>query len=240
VVTVERGIDPRGHALLAFGGAGPLHAVAIAEELEMTRVICPRASGVLAALGLVVSQRRRDVQRSVFLTGDELTAAAVRDSVEALADQVREALEDADGLRLEAIYELRYRGQAFELPIEAELAADPDELRAAFEAVHDDRYGYRDPDAALELVTIRVTGTLPGAEVALVPDEERQSLDHGRRTAVLGGAELSCEVLRGAPPPGTETSGPAIVELAEATLLIPGGWRGQVDEAGNICLEREP
>jgi N-methylhydantoinase A len=240
VVTVERGIDPRGHALLAFGGAGPLHAVAIAEELEMTRVICPRASGVLAALGLVVSQRRRDVQRSVFLTGEGLTAAAVRDSVEALADQVRRALVDAGGLRLQAIYELRYHGQAFELPIEADLAADPAELRAAFEAVHDDRYGYRDPDGVLELVTIRVTGTLPGAEVSLAPGEAPQSLDRHRRTAVLGGAEHSFEVLSGAPPPGTELAGPGIVELAEATLLVPDGWRGQVDGAGNICLEREP
>src|SRR5215208_5247048 len=77
VMTVERGVDPRGLALLAFGGAGPLHAAAIAEELGMTRILCPRASGVLAALGLVVSDCRRDAQRSVLLSGDELTAEAL-------------------------------------------------------------------------------------------------------------------------------------------------------------------
>ena len=70
VVTVERGIDPRRYALLAFGGAGPLHACAIADELGIARILVPRASGVLAALGLVVSPRRRDVQRSVLLGGD--------------------------------------------------------------------------------------------------------------------------------------------------------------------------
>ena len=81
VMTVERGVDPRELALLCFGGAGGLHAADIAEELGMTRILCPRASGVLAALGLVVSDRRRDVQRSVLLAGEELTdeALATRD-----------------------------------------------------------------------------------------------------------------------------------------------------------------
>ena len=81
VMTVERGVDPRGLALLAFGGAGALHAAAIAEELGMTRILCPRAAGVLAALGLVVSDRRRDVQRSVLLSGEALTGDAVRAEV---------------------------------------------------------------------------------------------------------------------------------------------------------------
>src|SRR5215204_4259073 len=85
VMTVERGVDPRELALLCFGGAGGLHAVDIAEELGMTRILCPRASGVLAALGLVVSERRRDVQRSVLLSGDALTAARLRDEIDALA-----------------------------------------------------------------------------------------------------------------------------------------------------------
>jgi N-methylhydantoinase A len=241
VVTVQRGIDPRGHALLAFGGAGPLHAVAIAEELEMTRVICPRASGVLAALGLVVSQRRRDVQRSVFLSGDELSAEAIRDSVEDLAAQVRSALEDREGLKLQATYELRYHGQAFELPVEADMAPEPAALRSSFERQHEDRYGYRDPDGTLELVTIRVTGTLPGFDIALAQDEsqEQAAPSRGRRSAVLGGEELSFDVLRGAPEPGTSLAGPGIVELAEATLLIPSGWHGEVDDGGNICLEPE-
>jgi N-methylhydantoinase A len=238
VVTVQRGIDPRTHALLAFGGAGPLHAAAIADELEMTRIICPRASGVLAALGLVVSQRRRDVQRSVLLTGDRLTADALRREVGALADEVRRALSDGDGLQLQAMYELRYQGQAFELAISADLAPDPGALRTAFESAHQERYGYRDADGTLELVTIRVTGTLPGSEVALDPEAPPQ-LSRDRRTAVLGGREMILDVVHGAPAPGAELTGPAIVELPEATLLIPGSWRGVVDGAGNLCLERE-
>jgi N-methylhydantoinase A len=238
VVTVQRGIDPRTHALLAFGGAGPLHAAAIADELGMTKLICPRASGVLAALGLAVSQRRRDVQRSVLLVGERLTAEALRREVEALADDVRRALTDGQGLRLQATYELRYQGQAFELPINADLAPDPGALRAAFESAHEERYGYRDADGTLELVTIRVTGTLPGSEVALDADAS-QPLSRRRRPGVLGGRELMLDVLGGAPAPGTELAGPVIVELPEATLLVPGGWSGRVDDVGNLCLERE-
>jgi N-methylhydantoinase A len=80
VVTVQRGVDPRRYALLAFGGAGPLHAAQIADELGIETIVCPRASGVLAALGLVISPRRRDVQRSVFLTGTAFTGKAWRSS----------------------------------------------------------------------------------------------------------------------------------------------------------------
>src|SRR3954469_408692 len=111
VMTVERGVEPRKLALMAFGGAGGLHAAAIAEELGITRILCPRASGVLAALGLVVSERRRDVQRSGLLGGDALTTEAVQEEAEALAERA----ELAD-VRLVA--ELRYRGQAFELSVQ--------------------------------------------------------------------------------------------------------------------------
>ena len=126
VVTIQRGVDPREYALLAFGGAGPLHAAAIADELGITTILCPRASGVLAALGLVVSPRRRDVQQSVFLTGDALSAEAIARITAELGDQARAALGGAgSAAALGATYELRYRGQAFELPIRAELDARP-------------------------------------------------------------------------------------------------------------------
>ena len=111
VMTVERGVDPRELALLAFGGAGPLHAAAIAEELGMSRILCPRASGVLAALGLVVSERRRDVQRSVLLSGESLTAAALREEIDALGERA------GPGER-RVTAELRYRGQSFELAVD--------------------------------------------------------------------------------------------------------------------------
>ena len=115
VMTVERGVDPRKLALMAFGGAGGLHAAAIAEELGITKILCPRASGVLAALGLVVSERRRDAQRSVLLQGRQSSAS----EADELADERARGTgrRDAD---VRIVAELRYRGQAFELAVDAQ------------------------------------------------------------------------------------------------------------------------
>jgi N-methylhydantoinase A len=238
VVTVQRGIDPRRYSLLAFGGAGPLHAAQIARELGIAEIVCPRASGVLAALGLVVSPRRRDVQRSVFLAGAELTASAVAELVAAQGEQARAELGES-AAELRATYELRYRGQAFELPVEGSLTPEPDQLRDAFETRHEERYGYHDPEQELELVTIRVSATVPGAEATLGEAEAGDELRRGRRGARLDGSEVELNVLRGSPPPGTEIDAPAVVELPESTLLVPAGWRGEVDEHGTIHLREQ-
>jgi N-methylhydantoinase A len=242
VVTVQRGIDPRRYALLAFGGAGPLHAAAIAAELGITQIVCPRASGVLAALGLVVSPRRRDVQRSVFLGGEELTGDAVAEVVAELGAAAREQLHEPEA-ELRAVYELRYRGQAFELAVEGALEPDPADLREAFEALHEDRYGYRDSDQDLELVTLRVSATMPGADVSLGAGDGgeagEEEPERGTRTATLDGEEVELAVLRGSPAPGTAIEGPAVIELPESTLLVPGGWEGEVDGTGTIHIRRE-
>ena len=238
VVTVQRGIDPRRYALLPFGGAGPLHATQIAEELGIDAIVCPRASGVLAALGLVVSPQRRDVQRTLLLAGDELTADAIAEAVAELGEQARDAL-SAPEADLGVTYELRYQGQAFELAIAGSADAQPDQLREAFEAEHEDRYGYSDSDQVLELVTIRVTATVPGAEVTLAADGDAPEARQSRRQAIVDGDQIDIEVVRGDPAPGTELEGPAIVELAEATLLVADGWSGGVDDTGTIRLERK-
>jgi N-methylhydantoinase A len=237
VVTVERGIDPRRYALMGFGGAGPLHAAQIADELGITKLVCPRASGVLAALGLVVSPRRRDVQRSVFLAGEELTTEAVRTVVGELGERARSELGAAQA-ELEARYELRYRGQAFELAVQADLAPSPADLRAAFERRHEERYGYRDPEQQLELVTVRVTATVPAHDLDLGGGQTAPP-GRGRRTATLNGEPTEVEVLRGTPGPDTRFEGPAVIELPESTLLVPAGWAGQADEYGTLIVSRE-
>ncbi len=237
VVTVERGIDPRRFALMPFGGAGPMHAAAIAEELEITRLYCPRAGGVLSALGMIAAERRRDTARTVMLSGDELSGERVASEVRALRDSIAAGLE---GARAEAVYELRYRGQAFELPIEAGpgLEPEPGELAERFAAAHEDRYGYRDPDGEVELVTIRVALSVPGAapEPRAAPEG---ALERGTRRARLGGEWVDAAVLRGEPGAGERVDGPCIFELPETTLALPGGWVAEVDEAGTIVAEAE-
>jgi N-methylhydantoinase A len=226
VVTVERGIDPRDLALVPFGGAGPLHAAQIADELGMRRVLVPVASGVLSAFGLIVAERRRDLVESVLLTGDDLTRDRIAQAVDRLAERGRKELRgvtDAGGDRdareggdreregglpaaepeVRATYDLRYEGQAFELPVDGEPVPDPAELRRAFDRAHEDRHGYSDPDARLELVTVRVAVALPGAEP---------------RPAAWEGL------------PGDAVEGPRIVALPGSTLVVPEGWRARAEE----------
>src|SRR5690242_2797063 len=232
VMTVERGIDPRDLALLAFGGAGPLHACAIADELGMRRVLVPQASGVLSALGLIVSERRRDLVESVLLAGEGLTQQAIADAVDRLAARGREELESSDG-EVRAGYDLRYAGQAFELTVPGDPSPDPNELRRAFDAAHEQRYGYSDPDAVLELVTIRVSVALPGGDLAAPP--AAGAAEPGTRRATFGGETMDTTVLRGG---FGHVRGPAVCELREATLVVPPGWSGAADGDGTIVLER--
>lgn len=238
VVTVERGIDPRGYALLAFGGAGPLHAAAIADELEIDHILCPQTSGVLAALGLVVSPRRRDAQRTVLLSGDRFSQERVAGVVEELGATCRGALGEEQA-EISATYELRYRGQAFELPVAAGPNPEPERLKTAFADLHEERYGYRDPEQEVELVTIRVTATLPGAEVDLTATHaESRAVERSSREAVVAGEKMKVETMRGLPEPGTTIAAPAVIELPESTVLVPVGWKGEVDRTGTIHLRR--
>jgi len=239
VMTVERGIDPRGFALLAFGGAGPLHAAAIADELELDRILCPRAAGVLSAVGLAAGERRRDARRSVLRSGAGLTAAAIAADVDVLAGVARDALGAADA-PLRCRYDLRYRGQAFELSIAGDPRPDPAALEAAFVEAHRERYGYADPAGEVELVTVQVTAALPGPALVLDAPVAGAPPGRARRPATFAGEVVATDVLHGEPRPGERLAGPLICELPEATLVVPPGWHGAVDRGGTIVLERRP
>jgi N-methylhydantoinase A len=219
VMSVERGVDPRRLVLLPFGGAGPLHAAALAEALSIERILCPRSSGVLSALGLAAAAPRRDAARTVMLRGEELSAERLAREREALLAQARAAL-GGPCARVRVRHELRYRGQSFELPVDEELGPegscegrargglDPDALRGEFARVHEQRYGYRD-DAEVELVTLRACAWGPAPELRLQGAGAHERIE-----------------------------GPAVHPLPEATLYVPAGWAGEVDEWGTVRLRR--
>ncbi|MDX6608684.1 MAG: N-methylhydantoinase [Solirubrobacterales bacterium] len=229
VVTVERGIDPRGFALLPFGGAGPMHAAAIAEELDVERILCPRAGGVLSALGLCASDRRRDTTRTVMLSGDAFTAERVAAEVEKLIG----ALGGADGAEPEVVYEMRYAGQAFELSVSGSTHPDPADLAERFADAHEQLYGHRDPEAEVVLVHIRLAMVTPGARPRPSAAATGQLAESSRRVR-FSGEWIDTPVLRGEPAAGTRARGPTVFELPETTLVIPPGWDVEVDEAGTI------
>jgi N-methylhydantoinase A len=223
-LTIARGIDPRRYVLMPFGGAGPLHATAIAAELGIERILCPPACGVLSALGLAAAAPRRDA------TGSFEAA-----QVERLRDRARTAL-GGDPVRERVRYALRYRGQSFELSIDAPPDADPAELRTRFEDAHERAYGYRDSGAEVELVTVTVSvwGTAP----RLVTRAARSGATRTGTRVWHGGRELEAALITGEPAPGERVDGPAICALADATLLVTPGWRGQVLADGTIELVR--
>lgn len=194
VMTVERGLDPRDFALLAYGGAGPLHAVAVADELGIDRILVPRTGGVFSALGLAAADRRSDRVRTVLLPESELSEALLADLIG-----------DAD----EVAWDLRYRGQSFELTVE-DTGGDPAGLRRKFEEAHLERYGYVDPQAPIELVTVRRRALRPGPQFTL-------------ETGVFEGR-----------------NGPAVIDLDQATLYVPRDWTVEAGPVGLLRLERNP
>jgi N-methylhydantoinase A len=158
LVSIERGHDPRDFALVAFGGAGPLHACALADELEIGTVLVPAAAGVLSALGLVASEERRDSVRSYVVP-----------------------LEEAGLLPPAGEADLRYRGQSFELTVP--LGGD---VAEAFHAAHEERYGYADRERPLELVAVRTADVRRGPELELPPGDSLDV--QGPAVVVLEGA----------------------------------------------------
>jgi N-methylhydantoinase A len=235
VVTVERGIDPRNFALLPFGGAGPMHAAAIAAELGIETILCPRASGVLSALGLCASERRRDTARTVMLSGAELSAARIAAEVAKLIASAGAGIEAA---RPEVTYEMRYDGQAFELSVAGPADPDPADLRERFERAHEERYGHRDPDGEVVLVDIRLAMVVPGPEPRPTAAGAGQ-LEAGARAVRFDDEWIEAAVLRGEPAAGTSAAGPVVFELPEATLVLPPGWEAEVDDAGTVVARFE-
>jgi N-methylhydantoinase A len=236
VVTVERGVDPRGFALLPFGGAGPMHAAAIAEELGIETILCPRAGGVLSALGLCASERRRDTARTVMLSGEELSAERIAAEVGAMAQETAAGLDEEAEARV--VYQLRYAGQAFELPVPGPVDPEPAELIEGFERAHEERYGHRDPEGEVVLVDVDLALVVPGPRPRPAAADEAAP-ERSSRPVYFDGEWIETPVLRGEPAAGTETEGPVVFELPEATFVLPPGWRTRVDDHGTIIARFE-
>jgi N-methylhydantoinase A len=234
VISVERGLDPREFALLAFGGAGGMHACSLAEELGMETVLVPRAGGVLSALGLAISDLRHDYVRPYLTHLAEVDAGEFEKKFEGMENT---AAEDLEGPEFTRRADLRYRGQSFELTVNA----DPlEKLEERFHAAHEQRYGYRMDDEPVELVNLRLIATVPVEKPGLnEPATEGEAVSE-RREANFDGEWREVPIFdRERMGEGSEVSGPAIVEFRESTCVVRPGWSGAVDEVGTLVLERE-
>jgi N-methylhydantoinase A len=230
VISVERGLDPRDFALVAFGGAGGMHACALAEELGMTRVLMPRAGGVLSALGLAISDVRRDYVRPLLCSIDERERLE-----EPFAEMEEAAREDLEDPELRRLADLRYRRQSFELTVDA---GDPETLAENFHVAHDQRYGYRMDEEPVEVVNARVIATVAVDKPELSEDEPPGEPEADTRRVSFDGDWVEAIVFdREQMGRGSRVAGPAIVEFAEATCAVRHGWSGAVDDVGTLVLE---
>jgi N-methylhydantoinase A len=250
LVSVERGLDPRDFTLVAFGGAGPLHAVRLAEALSIGSVLVPPAPGNLSAMGLLCADVRHDLARTLLnrLAPDLLPRVrAVYDEILAEAD----AALASDGVpsaerRCALSADLRYQGQNYELTIPVtsdDLAHGFGDLVARFNDQHRRIYGYQLAGREVQLVNARVTA-IGGTRHAHWPVHARHAdaAPIGQRSLLVEpGMRVDAPVHRfDELAPAQAIAGAAIVEYRGSTLFLPTGWRARIDERGNAHLAREP
>lgn len=253
-ISVERGHDPREFSLMAFGGAGPLHAIDVARALDMREVIVPPSPGILCAQGLVVSDLKEDFVVSARVIAD---AAGMRESsayVTTLIDEAKawfveeDVPLDAQGLRLS--FDMRYVGQNYELNVPVDNIVDAHSAQAALEVeglkrrffeAHEMNYGYFNPDDAVEIVNFRLTaqGRLQRPAQKSVEESNTAAVPIGRRTVYFDDANgVEAELYdRAQLFPGQEIAGPAVVDQLDSTSLIYPGDRARVDGAYNLIIE---
>ncbi len=239
VVSVERGFDSRDFTLVAFGGAGGLHACELAQALGIPRVIVPAMPGGLSAYGILASDIVKDYSRTVVLAiGAKPPLASIRAQFGALEQRARREFQD-DGwegnLHYERSADLRYRGQGFELNVPFTTA-----FVAEFHRQHQFRYGYNDPEREVELVTLRLRARLKSSQLPKNAGgkvrEPRSRVE--QRPVWHGGRNVATAIYdRDELPRDKPLRGPAIVAEYSATTVIPPGTVFRVDAAGNLLIE---
>jgi N-methylhydantoinase A len=241
LVSLERGYDPRRFTLVSFGGAGGLHAAALAEALRIPRILIPAEPGAFSALGVLLADVVKDYSRTVMLPAPP-QARLPRPLVNEFAQLQKQALADlrAEGFstkqtRLARTLALRYLGQSFEL----EVAADDDYL-AVFHRAHRERYGHADERRAVEIVSLRLraSGVTEKPALRQAAQIKKQRAKPAREAMVyLASQRARLPVYERAElQPGAQLVAPSIVVEYGSTTLIPADWRAAVDCWGNLVL----
>jgi N-methylhydantoinase A len=247
VVSIERGYDPRRFTLMAFGGAGGMHAVDVARELGMGDILVPPSPGILCAEGVAVSPLEENFVATCRGALDA-DLSPVRTALQRLATEAetwrRNAAGHADDFRQSVAIDMRYVGQNYELGVS--VAADerielpnPERLKALFLAEHQAKYGYHDPAGRVEIVNVRLRARAsapPGASRLRAAPSRPPAASHRVWFEAAGPVETAA-VDRASLAPGARLSGPMIITQFDSTTLIPPGARADVDDALNIIIE---
>lgn len=247
-ITVSRGIDPRDFALVAFGGAGPLHAIAIAEELELKSVIIPSNPGVLSAYGMLQADTRHDLVANYFANLDQLDANHFGETLDDLKKRAVEILdleEVAQGDRsLEPSVDLRYTGQEYtvrvEWPNDWTLSQAIEKLPSMFEAEHLSRYGHNNPGERIEVVNLRVTAIGKNTVIEAESQASKVSKEPSIKAPLyFDGAWVDGDIVdRRSLSLSEVVAGPAVILEPDCTSLIHPGWSAKVSQGGHLVVER--
>jgi N-methylhydantoinase A len=250
IVSVERGHDPRAFTMCAFGGAGPLHAAALAEELGVAEVLCPPIPGAFSALGLVGSDLRRDYVRTVSVATDRADPARLEEAFAALEAEGVRMLERAGVAAARRSFlrqvDARYARQSYELLVPAPArrldSAAIAEIADAFHTRHAATYGHNNATEPVEIVSLRLTaiGAIPPLVIRQQPAVADSEALKARRIVYFRstGAVEADIYERSRMPAGLTVCGPAVIESLESTALVPPGWRATMDGDGFLLLGR--
>ena len=246
VISVERGLDPRAFTLVAFGGAGPLHACELAEALRIPHVLIPTTPGVLSALGMLVADTLKDYVRTVMVriehAQEVISSTLATLEAQGRYDLSREGV-SADKLVIERYLDLRYVGQSYELTIP--FAGDSAQAAKQFHSTHERRFGYSDPDERIQVVNVRLKARgivdLPVLErQSIIPEANAEPVMTSRVTFAAHNGPVTYEVPvyeRSSLQPGTVLAKPAIITQYDTTTVVPPAWSAYVDAIGNLILE---
>jgi len=235
-VTLERGHDPRSFALVASGGAGPMHAADLADRLGIDTVVVPAASGVCSALGMLAADERHDVSRTRRLDLSATDHATVEDHYRGLTERALGAASDPARARVQRRADLRYAGQSHELTVPVPDPFEAGRVAERFHQAHERRRGYRLGEP-IDLLTLRVTATVPVESPPLGHDEGRSD-PVAHRDVFFGESVRETPVFDRGLPAGTALDGPAVVAGGESTTVIPPEWGMTVDDRGTLCMDR--
>jgi len=247
-ISTMRGHDLRDFMLLAFGGAGPVHAARIARDLGMAGVIAPLYPGVFSAIGLMMSDVKHDYVQSRM---DPIAALAPADVEAMFARLVAQAIAElaADGfgeaqIGLQRAVDMRYAGQGYEIAVPCDGVGDPEQLRAAFDARHQVMFGHSAPDEPVEIVSYRVRGIgkVPPVEMPRFSRAGTSLADalRERRRVRFDGETIECPVYqREKLDVGLRIAGPAVLDQLDCTTVICPGQVARVDEWKNLIVTGE-
>jgi N-methylhydantoinase A len=246
IVSIERGHDPQEFSLIAFGGAGPVHAVSLAVELQIPDVIVPPAPGAFSALGLVASDLKRDYSRTLYADLGSIEASRVAEVIAGMEQAGREMLRAARVPPQRQVLlrqaDVRYRRQAYELTVpiaDGEITrATLDELAAAFHARHEQTYGHANHSEAVQLVNLRLTalGRLPDLVLAQYGDSANARVRSRDVWFAETGFTPTPVHWRDGLTPDTHLIGPVIIETMDSTTVVPPGWQARIDELGYTIM----